>query len=101
MFVEYQPSTPSNRAFKPGAMTVLISVCPVFRSLPAIGDLVSLDSCSNAGTSALRFGAPLAYGMLSLMAAYAYTMLDGIDGSLASRPFSNASMLACAGDSVR
>ena len=37
MLVEYQPSTPSSRAFSPGAMIVLISVCPVFRSLPASG----------------------------------------------------------------
>ena len=40
MFVEYQPLTPSSRAFRPGAMIVLISVCPVFMSLPASGDFV-------------------------------------------------------------
>src|SRR5436190_878933 len=40
MFVEYQPSTPSSRAFSPGAMMVLISVWPVFKSLPASGAFV-------------------------------------------------------------
>jgi hypothetical protein len=37
MFVEYHPCTPSSRAFSPGAMIVLIRVCPVLRSLPASG----------------------------------------------------------------
>ena len=34
MLVEYQPVMPSNRAFRPGATMVFISVCPVFKSLP-------------------------------------------------------------------
>ena len=59
-------------------MIVLISVCPVFRSLPAIGVSVLAASATSAGMSALRFGAAFAYGMPSLIAAYAYTMLDGI-----------------------
>ncbi len=37
MLVEYQPRTPSMRDLKPGARIVFSSVCPVFRSLPAIG----------------------------------------------------------------
>ena len=41
-------------------MIVLISVCPVFKSLPASGDPVCCASCSSAGTSALRFGAEFA-----------------------------------------
>ena len=52
-------------------MIVLISVWPVFRSLPASGDPVFCASSSSAGMSALRFGAALAYGMPSLIAAYA------------------------------
>ena len=69
MLVEYQPLTPSSRALRPGAMIVFISVWPVFRSLPAIGDFVLRASSISAGTSALRLGAPLAYGMPSLIAA--------------------------------
>ena len=51
--------------------------------------------------SALRFGAAFVYGMPSLIAAYAYTMLDGIVSSFASSAASNASIVACAGASVR
>jgi hypothetical protein len=71
MLVEYQPCTPSSRAFSPGATMVLMSVWPVFRSLPAIGVRVGRQSETSAGTSALRFGAAFAYGMPSRMAAYA------------------------------
>jgi len=69
--VEYQPLTPMRRAFSPGAMIVLISVCPVFMSLPASGAFVCCASSTSAGMSALRFGAAFAYGMPSRMAAYA------------------------------
>ena len=48
------------RAFKPGAITVFIRVWPVLKSLPAIGVLVASASSTIAGTSTLRFGAPLA-----------------------------------------
>ena len=57
MLVEYQPSTPSSRAFRPGAMIVLISVCPVFRSLPASGDFVcaaQLDERRDVGRQIRR-----------------------------------------------
>jgi hypothetical protein len=50
-------------------MIVLISVCPVFRSLPHIGEPVCCASWISAGTSALRFGAAFAYGIPSLIAA--------------------------------
>ena len=73
-------------------MIVLISVWPVLRSLPANGELVFAASSTSAGMSALRFGAAFAYGIPSLIAAYAYTMLDGIDSSLRSSACSNASM---------
>ena len=93
MFVEYHPSTPSSRAFRPGATIVLISVWPVFKSLPASGDPVRAASSTSAGISADRFGAAFAYGMPSRMAAYAYTMLDGIAGSFVSSAHSNASIV--------
>ncbi len=69
MFVEYQPLTPSSRALSPGAMIVLMSVWPVFMSLPAIGDFVCEASSTSAGMSADRFGAAFAYGMPSRIAA--------------------------------
>ncbi len=53
----------------PGAISVFIQVCPVLRSLPASGEPVCCASSSSAGTSALRLGAALAYGMPSLIAA--------------------------------
>ena len=43
-------------------MIVLISVCPVFMSLPQTGEPVFCASSSSAGMSALRFGAAFAYG---------------------------------------
>ena len=52
-------------------MIVLISVCPVFMSLPHTGDPVFAASSCSAGTSALRFGAAFPYGKPSLIAAYA------------------------------
>jgi hypothetical protein len=69
MLVEYQPLTPSRRALRPGAMIVLISVCPVFMSLPASGDLFFAASSSIAGMSAVRFGAALTNGIPSRSAA--------------------------------
>ena len=50
-------------------MIVLISVWPVFMSLPQIGEPVFAASSSIAGMSAVRFGAALANGMPSLIAA--------------------------------
>ena len=50
-------------------MIVLISVCPVFRSLPASGEPVFAASSTSAGMSAVRFGAAFAYGMPSRIAA--------------------------------
>ena len=52
-------------------MIVLISVWPVFMSLPASGESVFCASSNSAGTSALRFGEALACGMPSEIAAYA------------------------------
>ena len=73
-------------------MIVLISVCPVFMSLPATGAPVRAASSSIAGTSAVRFGAALANGIPSRSAAYAYTMLDGMASSLCSSPFSKVAI---------
>ena len=50
-------------------MIVLISVCPVFMSLPASGDLSARASSSIAGMSAVRFGAAFANGRPSRIAA--------------------------------
>ena len=69
MLVEYQPRTPIMRALRPGAMIVLISVCPVFMSLPASGEPVCAASSSIAGMSAVRFGAAFANGRPSFNAA--------------------------------
>ena len=69
MLVEYQPATPSIRALNIGPSTVLIIVWPVLKSLPPIATLRSRASCSSAGTSQLRFGAPLANGTPSMIAA--------------------------------
>src|ERR1041384_6367422 len=44
MLVENQPRKPSKRAFKPGARIVFINVCPVLKSLPAIGVFISRAS---------------------------------------------------------
>ena len=81
-------------------MIVLMRVCPVFMSLPASGDFVCPASSTSAGMSADRFGAALAYGMPSRMAAYAYTMLGGIDGSFPSSPRSKLAIDWCAALSV-
>ena len=69
MLVENQPSRPSMRAFRPGAMMVFISVCPVLKSLPATGTPFFCASSSMAGKSTERLGAPLAYGTPSFSAA--------------------------------
>ncbi len=50
-------------------MMVLISVWPVFMSLPASGAFVLAASSSIAGMSAVRFGAAFANGIPSRMAA--------------------------------
>ena len=71
MFVEYQPATPSMRALNAGASTVLISVCPVLKSLPQIGAPIFFESSCSAGMSTVRFGAPFANGIPSFSAAYA------------------------------
>ena len=60
MFVENQPVMPSMRAFKPGAISVFMNVCPVLKSLPQIGRFRSFASSSSAGVSVVRFGAPFA-----------------------------------------
>jgi hypothetical protein len=87
------PWTPSSLAFSPGAMMVLMRVCPVLRSLPARGVFVLAARATRAGISAVKFGAALAYGMPSRMAAYAYTMLEGIAGSFCSSARSKLSMV--------
>ena len=71
MFVENQPAMPSMRAFRPGAMTVFISVWPVLKSLPAMGTPCSRASSHAAGKSTVRFGAPLAKGTPSFRQAQA------------------------------
>ena len=69
MLVEYQPASPSMRALRPGAMMVFIQVWPVLKSLPEIGTPRSLASCTSAGISTERFGAPLQNGTPSMMHA--------------------------------
>ena len=71
MFVENQPFTPNDRACNPGATIVFIKVCPVLKSFPAIGTFSSNASCSNAGISIVRLGAPFANGTPDFIAAYA------------------------------
>ena len=53
----------------PGAMTVLIHVWPVLKSLPQIGSRFCCASAIIAGTSTERFGAPFANGTSSISAA--------------------------------
>ena len=69
--MENQPCKPRSLALNAGASTVFIRVWPVLKSFPAIGVPVFFASSSSAGTSAERLGAPLAYGMPPLIAAYA------------------------------
>src|SRR3954463_13406428 len=56
-----------------------------------MGTPLLLASCSMAGKSQDRVGAPLANGTLSMMAAEAYSIDGAMVGSLASIAFSNAS----------
>lgn len=88
-----QPSSPSMRALSPGAMMVFMSVWPVLKSFPATGTPRCSASCSSAGKSTDRLGAPLAYGTPSMMAAYAYSMEGAMSSWSASMAASNASML--------
>ena len=57
------------RALRPGARIVLISVCPVLKSLPPMGTPSRDASSVSAGTSTVRFGAPFAKGTPLLIAA--------------------------------
>ena len=59
------------RAFSIGASTVLSSVWPDLKSLPAMGTPAVWASSTIAGTSTVRLGAPLMKGAPSLSAAYA------------------------------
>jgi hypothetical protein len=59
------------RALKAGASTVFMSVCPVLKSFPPIGTFFDFANSSSAGISTVRFGAPLANGTPSLIAAQA------------------------------
>ena len=74
-------------------MMVFIHVWPVLKSLPETGTPFAMARSSSAGKSAERFGAPLQYGMPSMMAAYAYSMLGAIASSFSSIACSNASMV--------
>ena len=68
--MEYQPDRPSMRALSIGASTVLMSVWPVLKSLPADGHaLVRGELAQRRDVDSQRFGAPLAKGMPSSMAA--------------------------------
>jgi hypothetical protein len=69
MLVEYQPATPSIRALNMGESTVFTIVWPVLKSFPPIGTPLLLASCSIAGKSQVRLGAPLANGTRSMIAA--------------------------------
>ena len=50
-------------------VSVFMNVWPVLKSLPQTGTLRCFASSSRAGISALKFGAPLAYGTFDMMAA--------------------------------
>src|SRR5262245_4347650 len=90
MLVLYHPETPSIRALNIGESTVLSIVWPVLKSLPPIATPLRLASCSRAGMSQVRFGAPLAKGTPSMIAAQAYSIEGAIEGSFASIAFSKA-----------
>ena len=91
MLVENQPLIPSCRALRPGARIVFINVCPVLKSLPAMGVFVLFASSCNAGISTVRLGAPLAKGIPIFNAAYAYIILGAISSWFDFKPSSNAS----------
>jgi hypothetical protein len=97
MFVEYQPDTPSWRAFTMGASTVFMRVWPVLKSLPEIGTLFFTDSSRRTGVSTARFGDPLANGTPSRIAAYAYSIAGETVSSFASIAASSVSTDWCAG----
>ena len=59
------------RAFSPGESSVFMNVWPVLKSLPQCGSSRSLARSTSAGTSAVRFGAPLANGTPDFSDAYA------------------------------
>jgi hypothetical protein len=50
-------------------MMVFIQVWPVLKSFPEIGTPRSLANCTRHGMSTVRFGAPLAKGTPSMIAA--------------------------------
>jgi hypothetical protein len=80
-----------------GESTVFTMVWPVLKSLPPMGTPLLRASCSIAGKSQVRFGAPLANGTPSISAAQAYSIDGAIEGSLASIARSNASRVQWAG----
>ena len=69
--VLYHPRRPNILAFKPGATSVFMRVCPVLKSFPAIGTPRRSASSIMHGKSTLRLGAPLANGT-SLIELYRF-----------------------------
>ena len=69
MLVENHPLTPSRRVLNIGAKTVFISVCPLLKSLPAMGTCFCAANSHMAGMSTHKFGAPMMKGTPSDRAA--------------------------------
>ena len=69
MLVENQPAKPKQRVRSIGASTVFISVCPVLKSFPAMGNCLASAISHIAGISIHVFGAPITKGASSAIAA--------------------------------
>ena len=78
-------------------MTVFIRVWPVLKSLPAIGRLGLRRQLASAGMSAVRLGAPFAYGMPSLRARRRRSCSTGSRSSLVSSALLEGGQVWCAG----
>ena len=71
ILVENQPASPRLRVLIIGAKPDLTNVCPVLKSLPAIGIRVFSANSHIAGMSTVVLGAPMINGQPSVNAAYA------------------------------
>ena len=69
MFVENHPERPRQRVRSMGESTVFMSVCPVLKSLPAIGTFCCFAKSHISGMSIHKLGAPITKGAPSAMAA--------------------------------
>ena len=69
ILVENHPSKARQRVEIIGAKPLFTSVCPVLKSLPAMGICVRSANCHMAGISTVVFGAPITKGQPSASAA--------------------------------